>query len=75
MLGHGRLNHKDEFLEYLKTLKEKFPALKIGLYSGFNSMIEEYKEHLHYYKVGEYIEELRGLDSPKTTNQIIYKLK
>ena len=75
LLGHGGLQHKEEFIKFLEELKTKFPELKIGLYSGLNYMIEEYKPYLDYYKVGEYIEELGGLDCPKTTNQIIHKLK
>lgn len=74
LLGHGGKPHTKEVVELLKELKKTHPTLKIGLYSGFDYMFEEFKPYLYYYKVGPYIEELGGLDSP-TTNQIMHVLK
>lgn len=75
-LGHGHPEkHKPQFLGILHYISETYPDLKIGLYSGLDDMIDEFKPYLHYYKVGPYIEELGGLDSPETTNQVLHALK
>lgn len=72
-LGHGGEDHREEFAGILKEVKETHPKMKIGLYSGFNYMIEEFKGYLDYYKVGEYVEALGGLGS-KNTNQVLHTI-
>lgn len=72
-LGHGAEDHIEEFTEELKNIKEKYPEIVLGVYSGFDYMFPEIKEQVKYYKVGRYIAALGGLDSP-TTNQILHKL-
>ena len=73
-LGHGGLQHTEEFAQLLHTLSVSHPNLKLGLYSGFDYIIDDFKPYLTYYKVGRYIEELGGLDKPETTNQVYYEI-
>ena len=62
-------------------LKTNYPKLKIGWYSGYESLKPFWKERetmawldncLDYVKLGPYVEELGPLDC-KTTNQRFYK--
>lgn len=46
--------------------------LKTALYSGKNTLDTTLFQYFDYIKIGEYIEELGGLKSPKT-NQRLYK--
>lgn len=64
---------EEELIHILKVLKEKFPDKKRALYSGFKDCSDELKECLNYLKVGPYVKELGGLDSP-TTNQVFTNL-
>lgn len=61
----------DRLLELFKFIREKFPHLKIGWYSG-SERIPFPIEYLDYAKLGPYVEELGPLDSPYT-NQRLYK--
>jgi anaerobic ribonucleoside-triphosphate reductase activating protein len=70
VLFYGGEWRKEELKNFIKFVKNK--GLKTALYSGMNSMIEDLEDLLDYYKIGEYIEELGGLQSEKT-NQQIYK--
>lgn len=53
-------------------LWNKYPKLKIGLYSGGERVDGEFVQFLTYLKVGPYIEELGPLNK-ETTNQRLYK--
>lgn len=55
-------------------VRKEYPHLKIGWYSGADSLtlFTEYK-NFDYIKLGRYIKKLGGLDSPKT-NQRFYKV-
>jgi len=64
---------EEDLIQLLKVLREKFPNKKRALYSGFNEVSKELKENLNYLKVGPYVKELGGLDSP-TTNQVFTNL-
>lgn len=73
-LGHGNDAQQDQFTEILRGIRNSYPELNLGLYSGSNIMELDFMEHLDYYKIGEYIEEFGGLESP-ITNQTMYTLK
>lgn len=59
---------------YKLILKCKQRLLKTAFYSGNNTVNSKLVEVLDYYKVGGYIEELGGLDSPNS-NQRLYKIE
>lgn len=73
-MGHGSKEMIPEMISLLKETKELFPKLSLGLYSGFETMFEEFRPYLSYYKVGAYTESLGALNE-STTNQHMYKLK
>ena len=73
-LGHGAERHNEEMVSILSKINKMYPTLRIGIYSGHDYMVEEFKPYLTYYKVGRYIEELGGLESGKT-NQKLHILK
>ena len=61
----------------LKFAKENHPRFNLALYSGQElSFFEdtEYMKLLDYLKVGQYVEELGGLQSP-STNQRLFRLE
>lgn len=59
---------------YAKLIKQHFPYLKIGWYSGKQELADETDLHnFDYLKLGPYIEELGPLTS-RTTNQRFYKV-
>ena len=45
-----------EFYHLIKWLSEKYPILKIGLYTGADDVENKIKNYLHYVKCGEYIQ-------------------
>ena len=49
------------------------PPIKTAWYSGSSQLYKNAQHGFDYIKLGEYIEELGGLDSPKT-NQRLYKI-
>lgn len=65
--GNDPKSLKDDILH----IKEKYPSIKIGLYSGSNDVDDFYWDNLNYIKLGPYIEELGPLNK-KTTNQRLY---
>ena len=65
--GNDSKSLKDDILH----IKEKYPSIKIGLYSGGNNVDDFYWDNLNYIKLGPYIEELGPLNK-KTTNQRLY---
>lgn len=54
-------------------IKEKYPELKIGIYTGGEDIDDFFYGLFDYIKIGPYIEELGPLNK-KTTNQRLYKL-
>lgn len=73
-LGHGGELQQDQFTRLLTNTKFLYPNIKLGLYSGLDDLITRFMPYLEYYKVGKYIEEFGGLESP-STNQIMYLLR
>lgn len=63
---------KDQLIVFLK--KARLLGLKTALYTGLEDVDMEIKEHLDYLKIGPYMKERGGLESP-TTNQILRNLK
>lgn len=60
--------------EILGKLKEKFPFLETGLYTGADEFDESvFNGNLNYLKIGRYDEKLGPLNK-KTTNQRLYRL-
>ena len=58
-----------------QDIKEYYPELKVGWYSGRQELSKEINlENFDAIKLGPYIEELGPLNS-KTTNQKFYKIK
>lgn len=65
-----------EINNFAKYIRENYPSLKIGWYSGkeeINKTILESISNFDYIKVGPYIEEYGPLDK-QTTNQTMYKV-
>ncbi len=59
--------------ELAKHVKENYPQLRVGWYSGRGNISSKInKEFFDYIKVGPYIEHLGALKSPQT-NQRLYK--
>jgi anaerobic ribonucleoside-triphosphate reductase activating protein len=69
VLFYGGEWDKEELKKYLKFIKNK--GLKTALYSGMNTMLSDLEPLLDYYKIGEYIQHLGGLEY-KRTNQKLY---
>ena len=67
--GNDPKSLKDDILH----IKEKYPSIKIGLYSGSNNVDDFYWDNLNYIKLGPYIEEFGPLYK-ETTNQRLYEI-
>lgn len=65
----------DEVNRLAGYIRQSYPHLKIGWYSGqeWFSIFAEYK-NFDYLKLGPYIKKLGGLTSPRT-NQRLYRVK
>ncbi len=63
-----------ELAQFVRRRGETSFALKTAWYSGKDELYQNAQQCFDYIKVGEYIEELGGLNSP-TTNQRLYKIK
>ena len=70
VLFMGGDQYEMELMEYLMKLKNK--GYKTALYTGKTKVSTDLLYFLDYVKVGPYIKELGGLDSPNT-NQHFYK--
>lgn len=55
-----------------RDFKQKYPDIKLAMYSGRTYMHEELEECLDYYKIGPYMEQYGPLNS-LTTNQRFYQ--
>jgi len=69
LLGEGR-DHQ-ALLDIASFLKEKYPELETGLYSGRADVEPDLKVAFDYLKLGPYIEDLGPLNK-RTTNQRLY---
>ena len=66
----------DEVTELARHVRESYPELKIGIYSG-RSLLQGLKPLipvLDFIKIGPYLKDRGGLDS-KTTNQVFYYIE
>lgn len=63
--------NEDNLISKLKLAKQN--GFKTCLYTGQNDVSSSIKTNLDYLKIGPYVEELGGLDSPKT-NQKFFDL-
>ena len=71
-MGAGRDVHR--LAEILRILKERYPFLETGLYTGADEFDESvFNGNLNYLKIGHYDEKLGPLNK-KTTNQRLYWL-
>ena len=80
VLFMGGDNFIKELADLAKDIKYHYPNLKVAWYSGrrdlddsINSIIKELMTYLDYVKVGPYVKQLGGLDSPNT-NQRFYRI-
>lgn len=69
----GDIDHT-RVLEIALYIKNKYPELKVGMYSGNDKIDKALVMILDYYKVGSYKKEFGPLSS-KTTNQTMFKIK
>jgi len=71
-LGHGTEAQSEDFIYMVTSVRLNYKNLLIGLYSGFDKILDKFKDVVDFYKVGRYIKEKGGLDSPGT-NQRMYR--
>lgn len=65
---------KEPFMpSLLSYIKETYPSIKLGLYSGYTSVSHNIQSNLDYLKTGPYIEKKGALGS-EYTNQRMHKL-
>ena len=70
----GFMGGKEEEVNKLsRFIKDNYPKLKVGVYSGGYSVVRFDFEVLDYIKIGSYREEYGPLDNPNT-NQKMFKL-
>ena len=73
----GEAKNTYNLLNFSIYIRNKFPNIKIGWYTGHLEIPEIISENLMYFdyiKVGPYIKEKGGLDNPNT-NQRFYKVE
>lgn len=76
VLFMGGDNFIGQLAELAKDIKYRYPNLKVAWYSGrcdIDSRVKELETYLDYIKIGPYIKQLGGLDSP-STNQKFYRI-
>jgi anaerobic ribonucleoside-triphosphate reductase activating protein len=77
VLFMGGDNFIKQLAELASDIKYHYPNLKIAWYSGrsglYDSRIKELMTYLDYIKIGPYVKQLGGLDSP-STNQKFYRI-
>jgi anaerobic ribonucleoside-triphosphate reductase activating protein len=69
-MGEG--NDIDRLIELAELVKSQ--NILVALYSGSDIINQKYYKIFDYIKIGRYIKEKGGLNSP-TTNQKLYQLK
>lgn len=76
VLFMGGDNFIEQLAELAKDIKYRYPNLKVAWYSGkcdVDSRVRELETYLDYIKIGPYVKQLGGLDSPNT-NQRFYRI-
>ena len=68
-LGEGK--DKDALFALARHIRTKHPGMETALYTGRDSVEQEYYDLFDYVKVGPYVESLGPLNK-RTTNQRIY---
>jgi anaerobic ribonucleoside-triphosphate reductase activating protein len=70
-MGEG--NDAESLKKLILYINEKYPNIKVGLYSG-REMVDDdfFWDNLNYLKIGPYKEELGPLNK-ETTNQRLYR--
>lgn len=65
----------DDIVSFFKYIKYKYPNLKTAWYTGESEIAinDDLLTYFDYVKIGPYIKEKGGLDSP-TTNQTMYHI-
>lgn len=69
-MGEG-IDLRDIF-EFGLYIKNEYPNLKVGLYTGLKKLPKIFWDYFDYLKLGSYIEEFGPLDK-ETTNQRLFK--
>lgn len=69
-MGEG--NDAESLKKLILYINEKYPDIKVGLYSGRNDVEDDLWDNLDYLKLGPYVEELGPLNK-ETTNQRLYR--
>ena len=72
LMGEGK--DWKEVLNLAQFVKNNYPDLKVGIYSGRDNVESEFYEVFDYVKIGRYDEKCGGLDK-KTTNQQLFEVK
>jgi len=62
-----------QFPILIEAVKEKYPDMKFGWYSGYDVVPSFYNKYFDYIKVGPYQEDKGPLDNPRT-NQKLYQI-
>lgn len=70
-LGEGK--DKERILELGKYVRDKYPSLKIALYSGRDHVENEYSKVFDFIKIGSYNAKYGPLNK-RTTNQILLEV-
>ena len=70
----GGDRYHNEIVKFSKYIKDKYPNIKIGFYSGDYYLDNSLVKVLDYYKIGPYVASQGPLNNPKT-NQIFYKIE
>ena len=69
-MGEG--NDAESLKKLILYINEKYPNIKVGLYSGREDVDDDFFwDNLNYLKIGPYVEELGPLNK-ETTNQRLY---
>lgn len=71
-MGHGCQSGWIEMKVLAREIKKNHNDLKVALFSGNNELPLKELQEFDYIKVGPYVDELGGLDSPNT-NQRMYR--
>lgn len=71
-MGHGCPSGWIEMKSLAKWIKKNHTGMKVAMFSGSNELPLNELQEFDYIKVGPYVDELGGLDSPKT-NQRMYR--
>ena len=65
----------DDVYDIAMYIKEKYPMIKIGWYSGKNYTLPKMWKVFDYIKIGPYVEKCGDLTQPTTNQQLFKKMK